>query len=115
MPSKPTLASPAVAQLLRDRRQELGLTLRGVQELSGTTGNPIPHSTLARIEAGLFDPGVRRLRQLLDLYQLPMQAAGEVLDLEALSGATPIERDPAKLRDRALDAWLHGRISEALG
>ena len=114
MPSKPTLASPAVAQLLRDRRQELGLTLRGVQKLSGTTGNPIPHSTLARIEAGLFDPGVRRLRQLLDLYQLPMQAAGEVLDLEALSGATPIERDPGKLRERALDAWQHGRISEAL-
>ena len=114
MPSKPTLASPAVAQLLRDRRQGLGLTLRGVEELSGASGNPIPHSTLARIEAGKFDPGVRRLRQLLDLYQLPMQAAGEVLDLEALSGAIPIERDPTKLRDRALDAWRGGRIAEAL-
>jgi transcriptional regulator with XRE-family HTH domain len=114
MPSKPTHASPAVAQLLRDRRQSLGLTLRGVEALSGATGNSIPHSTLARIEAGRFDPGVRRLRQLLELYQLPMQAAGDVLDLEALSGAIPIERDPAKLRDRALGAWQHGRISEAL-
>jgi tetratricopeptide (TPR) repeat protein len=69
---------------------------------------------LARIEAGRFDPGVRRLRQLLDLYQLPMQAAGEVLDLEALSGPTPIERNPETLRDRALDAWRGGRIAEAL-
>jgi tetratricopeptide (TPR) repeat protein len=114
MPSKPTPASLAVAQLLRDRRQELGLTLRGVQELSREAGNLIPHSTLARIEAGRFDPGVRRLRQLLELYQLPIQAAGEVLDLEALSGPTPIERNPDKLRDRALDAWRGGRIAEAL-
>jgi len=114
MPSKPLPISPAVAQLLRDRRQSLGLTLRRVEELSAETGDPIPHSTLARIELGRFDPGVRRLGQLLDLYQLPIQAAGDVLDLEALSGAIPIERDPAKLRDRARDAWRHGRIPEAL-
>jgi len=114
MPSKPLPISPAVAQLLRDRRQSLGLTLRRVEELSAESGDPIPHSTLARIELGKFDPGVRRLGQLLDLYQLPIQAAGDVLDIEGLAGATPIERDPAKLRDRALDAWRHGRISEAL-
>lgn len=114
MPSKPLPISPAVAQLLRDRRRSLGLTLRRVEELSAESGDPIPHSTLARIELGRFDPGVRRLGQLLDLYQLPIQAAGDVLDLEALSGATPIERDPAKLRDRALDAWRQGRIAEAL-
>lgn len=114
MPSKPLPISQAVAGLLRSRRESLGLTLRKVEELSGASGNPIPHSTLARIELGQFDPGVRRLGQLLGLYQLPMQAAGDVLDLEALGGATPIERNPAKLRDRALDAWRHGRIAEAL-
>jgi transcriptional regulator with XRE-family HTH domain len=114
VPSKPLPISPAVAQLLRDRRQSLGLTLRRVEELSAETGDPIPHSTLARIELGKFDPGVRRLRQLLDLYQLPIQAAGDVLDIEALAGATPIERDPAKLRDRALEAWRQGKIPEAL-
>jgi transcriptional regulator with XRE-family HTH domain len=114
MPSKPLPISPAVAQLLRDRRQSLGLTLRRVEELSAESGDPIPHSTLARIELGKFDPGVRRLGQLLGLYQLPIQAAGDVLDLEALSGPTPIERDPVKLRDRALEAWRLGRIPEAL-
>lgn len=114
MPSKPLPISPAVAQLLRDRRLSLGLTLRRVEELSAELGSPIPHSTLARIEHGRFDPGVRRLRQLLELYQLPMEAAGDVLDIEALAGATPIERDPAKLRDRGLDAWRRGRIAEAL-
>ena len=114
MPSKPLPISPAVAQLLRDRRQSLGLTLRRVEALSGESGDPIPHSTLARIELGRFDPGVRRLRQLLALYQLPIQAAGDVLDLEALAGATPIERDPAKIRDRAVAAWRQGKVAEAL-
>jgi transcriptional regulator with XRE-family HTH domain len=114
VPSKPLPISPAIAQLLRDRRRSLGLTLRRVEELSAECGDPIPHSTLARIELGKFDPGVRRLGQLLDLYQLPIQAAGDVLDLETLAGAIPIERDPAKLRDRARDAWRHGRVSEAL-
>jgi len=113
MPSKPTLASAAVADLLRDRRRSLGWTLRQVEALSRESGHPIPHSTLARIEAGRFDPGVRRLRQLLDLYQLPIQAAGEVLDLEAIAGATPIERDPEKLKRRAILAWEAGNIPEA--
>jgi transcriptional regulator with XRE-family HTH domain len=114
MPSKPLAVSPAVAQLLRDRRRALGLTLRGVEDLSRESGDPIPHSTLARIELGRFDPGIRRLRQLLDLYQLPIQAAGDILDVEALAGATPIERDPVKLRDRAFEAWKQGKIGEAL-
>jgi tetratricopeptide (TPR) repeat protein len=114
MPSKPLPISPAIAQLLRDRRQSLGLTLRRVEELTAESGDAIPHSTLARIELGRFDPGVRRLRQLLDLYQLPIQAAGDVLDLEALAAPTPFERDPAKLRDRALDAWRKGNVAEAL-
>jgi transcriptional regulator with XRE-family HTH domain len=114
MPSKSIPISPAIAQLLRDRRRSLGLTLRAVADLSRGSGDPIPHSTLARIESGRLDPGVRRLQRLLALYQLPIQAAGDVLDLEAVAGATPIERDPEKLRDRAIDAWRHGRVSEAL-
>jgi len=84
LPSKPTLASPGVAQPLARPSSALGLTLRGVQEISGTTGNPIPHSTLARIEAVISIRAVRRLRQLLDLYQTSDSAAGSVLDVEAL-------------------------------
>jgi transcriptional regulator with XRE-family HTH domain len=114
MPSKPLPISPAVSRLLRERREALGLTLRRVEELSAERGHPIPHSTLARIELGIFDPGVRRLGHLLNLYQLPIQAAGDVLDVEALAGVLPMEKDPAKLRDRALAAWRAGKVSEAL-
>jgi tetratricopeptide (TPR) repeat protein len=114
MPSKALPISPAVADLLRGRREALGLTLRRVEELSAETGSPIPHSTLARIELGVFDPGVRRLSQLLSLYQLPIEAAGDVLDIERLAGVLPMERSPERLRDRALESWRQGKVSEAL-
>jgi tetratricopeptide (TPR) repeat protein len=103
-----------MARLLRERRRELGLTLREVQKLTQESGKPIPHSTLARIESGRLDPGVRRLQQLLRLYRLPAQAAGDLLDLESIAGAVPFERDPIKLRDQAIDAWQKGRIPEAM-
>src|SRR6185503_19758778 len=109
MPSKPLEASPAMARLLRERRRELRLTLREVQSLTKESGKPIPHSTLARIESGRLDPGVRRLQQLLRLYRLPAQAAGDLLDLESVAGAVPFEREPMKLRDRAVEAWRAGR------
>src|SRR6185503_20263893 len=114
MPSKAIGASPAVARFLKETRETLGLTLRGVAAMSAEVGNPIPHSTLARIERGKLDPGVLRLQQLLRLYNLPTQAAGDLLDLEALAGPVPFERDPNKLRDSAIAAWREGRVSDAL-
>ncbi len=114
VPSKAITPSPAIARMLRERRQTLQLTLRGVAALSAESGNPIPHSTLARIERGELDPGVRRLQQLLRLYELPAQAAGDLLDLEALASAVPFEPDPSKLKDLAFRAWHEGRIGDAL-
>ena len=114
MPSKAISASQAVARLLRERRRALHLTLRAVSAMSSDGGKPIPHSTLARIEGGKLDPGVRRLQQLLRLYRLPAQVAGDLLDLEALAAPRPGERDPAKLRDLAIAAWQDGRIDDAL-
>ena len=114
MPSKSISASPAVARLLQERRRVLRLTLRAVTAMSAEGGDPIPHSTLARIERGTLDPGVRRLQHLLRLYHLPAQAAGDLLDLEALAAAAPSERDPTKLKDRAITAWQEGRVADAL-
>lgn len=114
MPSKAIATSPAIGRMLKERREALGLTLRAVASLSGERGHPIPYSTLARVEAGRLDPGVRRLQQLLRLYDLPSQVAGDLIDLEDLAGAIPFERDPAKLKKRALAAWHRGDVSEAL-
>ena len=90
------------------------MTLRAVAGLAAESGKPIPYSTLARIEQGILDPGVKRLQQLLRLYHVPLQAAGDLLDLEDMAGEAPSETDPAALYRIATDAWRRGAIGESL-
>jgi len=77
-------------------------------------GNPIPFSTLGRIEQGQLDPGMRRLQRLLRLYHLPIQAAGDLLDLDDLLDELPSERDPTKLYKEGLAAWQKGDLRKAI-
>ncbi len=63
--------SPSVSRLLRRKREELGLSLRAVEQKLAEQGERFPASTLSRIEQGKLDPGVRRLHQLLRLYKIP--------------------------------------------
>ena len=114
VPSRSIAPSPAVAGLLRRRREALGLTLRAVAKLAAEAGNPIPYSTLARIEQGVLDPGVKRLQQLLRLYHVPLQAAGDLLDLEDMADELPTETEPKALYQSAVDAWKGGEIRRAL-
>jgi tetratricopeptide (TPR) repeat protein len=82
--------------------------------LTSAEDNLIPFSTLARIEQGRLDPGLRRLHSLLQLYGLPIQAAGDLLDIESIADASPDEQDPLKLRDIAKTAWQAGDTRRAL-
>ena len=86
--------SPAVAQLLRERRGELGLSLRDVQRRTESLGSPIPFTTLAKVEQGKVDPGVKRLHLLLKIYDLPVGLAADLLDLEEFSEEAPDEAVP---------------------
>ena len=114
MPAKAIALSPAVGKLLRTGRQRLGYTLREVERLTSTQGNLIPFSTLARIEQGRLDPGLRRLHDLLQLYGLPIQAAGDLLELESIAGTVPKRTSFQDLRDRATKAWQEGDIPTAV-
>ena len=113
MPAKAIALSHSVGELLRDRRQRLGYTLREVERLTSARGNLIPFSTLARIEQGRLDPGLKRLHALLQLYGLPIQAAGDLLDMEAIAGAVSVEGDLANLRERGAKAWQSGDLPTA--
>lgn len=106
--------SKAVADFLRHHRKRLGLSLREVQERSATIGTPIPFPTLAKIEGGKVDPGLKRLHQLLKLYGLPMQAIGDLLDLEDLAGVWPTEQDPQVLYDHGVEHWKRGDVRKGL-
>ena len=97
MPARRLPTSTAVGVFLKSQRQRLGYTLREVADLSESQGNLIPFSTLARIEQGRLDPGLPRLQLLLRLYNVPIQAAGDLLELEEMAGDLPDEADPEKL------------------
>ena len=114
MPAKAIPLSRFVGEFLRERRLRLGHTLRDVERLTSGQNNLIPFSTLARIEQGRLDPGLRRLHSLLQLYGLPIQAAGDLLEIESMADSSPDEKDPVKLRDLARAAWQSGDSRRAL-
>jgi tetratricopeptide (TPR) repeat protein len=54
------------------------------------------------------------LHALLQLYGLPIQAAGDLLDMEALAGKVSVDGDAATLRDKGTEAWQSGDIPTAV-
>lgn len=114
MPAKAIALSRSVGNLLRHQRQRLGYTLREVERLTSDQGSLIPFSTLARIEQGRLDPGLKRLHALLLLYGLPIQSAGDLLDLERIAGSVPVKGDYVTLRERASEAWQSGDLPTAV-
>ncbi|UCF69382.1 MAG: helix-turn-helix domain-containing protein [Acidobacteriota bacterium] len=101
--------------MLRTRRQELGLSLRQIEQRAAAEGNPIPFSTLSKIEQAKTEPGLRRLVQLLRLYHLPVELAGELLEVEELAGEVPVEgEDPTALLQEAVDCVKRGDLRRGL-
>jgi membrane associated rhomboid family serine protease/tetratricopeptide (TPR) repeat protein len=92
-----------------------GPTLREVQEQTGQTGKAIPFTTLAKVEQGRVDPGVMRLHQLLRLYNVPVQMAAELLDLEQWSDEHVRQLEPEVLEAEGLSHWKKGDLKKALG
>ena len=114
MPRLALRPSNAMADLLRRRRVQLGLTLREVQEQTAATGKAIPFTTLAKVEQGRVDPGVMRLHQLLRLYNVPVQMAAELLDLEQWSDEHVRQLEPDVLQAEGLTHWKKGDLKRAL-
>lgn len=110
MPRVALKASKAVAQLLRARREELGFSLREVEKRARDEGEVIPFPTLARVEQGKVDPGVRRLHVLLKLYQVPVQLVSDIVELETFAGELPTSRDSKKLLEDGVRYWKAGEL-----
>jgi len=104
--------SKSLAALLRDRREQLNLTLREVEDRSRQFGDPIPFTTLGKVERGVVDLGFPRLNSLCKVYGISLQTAGDVLDLEHRE---PIEQRPvAVLEEEAAESWKRGDIRNAM-
>lgn len=106
--------SQAVAQLLKQRRTDLGLTLREVQERTEALGHPVFFTTLRRIERGVVDPGVQRLHVLLQLYEVPPNLVPDLLGFEQFAGELPDAGGPQELLEGARKHWEAGNAKQAL-
>ena len=114
MPQRPIERSRILGPALRRRREELRLTLRDMVLETERAGRPIPYSTLAKIETGEIEPGVLRFHQLLKLYQLPMQAAQDLLDLEEIAEELPDSDDVDQLVIDGRALLERGQLGAAL-
>jgi HTH-type transcriptional regulator/antitoxin HipB len=79
---QPNEAGRLLGERLRERREELGLTQKGVAELAG-----IPHTHVSSIERGLMLPNlltVIRLALALDCKVSALTSAFDDTDLRSL-------------------------------
>ncbi len=114
MPRVAIRPSMDIAKLLRERRAELNLTLRQAEDRTRTFGNVIPFTTLSKVEQGKVDPGVIRFQQLLEVYDLPQQAALDMIALETIRGPLPKGKDPELLYEAAIRLQKEGDNAQAL-
>jgi tetratricopeptide (TPR) repeat protein len=107
----------AVGQLLRQRRKEMGFTLRQVSDRLAERGERVHSSVLHRVERGQADPGVKRLYMLLHLYQLPPSLVSDLVELESLATKPPESKgkDLEKLEREGVESLKKGNIAQALG
>ena len=114
MGSQPLRPCTQVAHLLRFHRQSNNLTLREVSESMAEMGEPLPISTLARIEQGKLDPGTRRLHLLMRFFDIPAELVTELVSLEVEQAEVPSGKTAKWLREKAKDHFEKGRRAEGL-
>jgi tetratricopeptide (TPR) repeat protein len=88
--------------------------LRDVSERLAGAGDRIPVSTLARIEQGKLDPGIRRLHLLLRLYEVSPHLVADLVELESLAVEPPVSRDLETLYREGVEYWKKGDIGHGL-
>lgn len=90
------------------------MTLKRASAGCADLGEAIPISTLARIEQGKLDPGVRRLHVLLRLYDVPPHLVADLVELEDLAVEPPTGSDLETLYRDGVRHWEDGNIGEGL-
>ncbi len=106
--------SVKVGALLRNRRKELSLTLRDVSRQMQGKGEPLPISTLVRIEQGKLDPGVRRLHLLLRIYETPAHLVSDLVELEQMAVEEPEDKSLQALLEDGMAHWRNGELGAGL-
>lgn len=113
----PVKASVAVGRLLHRRRRELGWSLQETSDrLFEDKNHRIPPSTLAKIERGRLDPGVRRLHYLLSLLGIPSPLIADLVEIENLTEGVEVDASvPLEtLYKEGTKHWKSGNVAKGM-
>lgn len=105
--------SVRLGQYLKNLRVGYGYSLRKVEEKAQGQGGDIDNSQLSRYEKGLCFPSFDKLRTLARIYNVPIQAFSDVVDLEEIEKVQPILDNPEHLLQEAHREFQHGGYDQA--
>jgi tetratricopeptide (TPR) repeat protein len=100
--------SVRLGNYLRRLRNGYGYSLRRVEERARAEGGEIDNSQLSRYEKGVCYPSFDKLRILASVFNVPIQAFADVVDLESCEHLRPDSGDPAELLEEGKEALKSG-------
>ena len=100
--------SERLGRYIRQLRRGYGYTLRRVEEQSEEFGSPIDNSQLSRFEKGKAAPSFDKLRVLARVFNVPVQAFSDVLDLQQYDALKPGGQEPEALFQSGREAYRRG-------
>ena len=100
--------SVRLGNYLRRLRNGYGYSLRRVEERARAEGGEIDNSQLSRYEKGVCYPSFDKLRILASVFNVPIQAFADVVDLESCEHLRPESGDPAELLEEGKKALKAG-------
>jgi len=98
---------------LRRLRAGYGYSLRRVEERARAEGGEIDNSQLSRYEKGICYPSFDKLRVLASVFNVPVQAFSDVVDLEAFEDLKPKGGDSSSLLEEGQQAMKSGETALA--
>ncbi len=105
--------SVRLGNYLRRLRAGYGYSLRRVEERARAEGGDIDNSQLSRYEKGVCYPSFDKLRILASVFNVPIQAFADVVDLEACEQLRPATCDPEELLEAGKEAVKSGDPAQA--
>lgn len=105
--------SARLGSYLRRLRAGYGYSLRRVEERARAEGGEIDNSQLSRYEKGICYPSFEKLRVLASVFNVPIQAFADVVDLEVYEELRPESTDPERLLDEGAGALRAGEAARA--
>ena len=105
--------SVRLGNYLRRLRTGYGYSLRRVEERARAEGGEIDNSQLSRYEKGICYPSFDKLRVLAGVFNIPVQAFSDVVDLEAYEDLKPGSGDAVAVLEAGHAAMRAGELGKA--